>query len=298
MTKLNHRVTMLGGLLLTILILTQAPALGQDRTLPEEDWYGETKRILISHYTGKTVRLKLPIPATRRGLEVIDGALQNNADPTPPPTAAQAGDELTVKSFKITDHDIELLLGKNEPPPPKKRFSNPFSTPKPARINLHFSRELAAKDLTIENINRHLVAAIDVTTLAPPIVEKAAEKPLEKAANTTQASITAPANEPAVRADVPARLEAHANNQGLPSSTVVSELPSAGLKVAELTVECAAQPARVYVDGSYSGLAPRTIRVRAGVHTILVVSEGYQPWERRLFIPGAKVSVVRAEMKR
>jgi hypothetical protein len=298
MTQIKYRVTTLGGLFLTILVMAPLLAFGQGRTLPEEDWYGETKRALANHYTGKVVRLKLPIPATRRGLEIIDGEIQNNAAVNPPPVAAELGEELTVKSFKITDNDIEMLLGKNEPPQPKKRFSNPFSGSKSPRINLHFSRELGAKDLTIENINRYLASAIDVVSLAPPVAEKTVEKPLEKTLPATQASLNTHPNEPPVRADVPARLDVGMNNQGLPTSTVVTELPSVGLNVAELTVETTAQPARVYIDGSYSGQAPRTVRLRAGVHTILVVSEGYQPWEQKLFIPGAKVSVVKAEVKR
>ncbi|MCI0666197.1 MAG: hypothetical protein L0220_34525, partial [Acidobacteria bacterium] len=67
---------------------------GQDRSLPEDEFYGDIKVALSSHYTGKIVKVKQMIPATRRGLEILDGALQNSSAPTPPQALAQPGDEL------------------------------------------------------------------------------------------------------------------------------------------------------------------------------------------------------------
>ncbi|MGH9841588.1 MAG: PEGA domain-containing protein [Blastocatellia bacterium] len=271
MQKLNGSLFAVGATLLLVSLRAVSPA--QERTLAEDEFYGDVKQVLMGHYTGKIVRMKLPIPATRRGLEMVDGALQNKAEKEPPPTAADPGDELTIKSFKVSDSSIEVLLAKNEPPP-KRRVPNPFSPWRQPRINMRFTRELNVKDLTIENINRLLDPAVDVTTLIP----LATESPASSA--------------PAIKAD------ASVNPQTMPTPDIVGDLPGAGLNVGELSIECSAPDARVYIDGAYSGAAPRTIRLRAGIHTILVVKEGFASWEQRLFIPGAKLSRVRAELRR
>ncbi len=265
---------------LLLVIALAGVSFAQDRTLPEEDWYGDVKRGLQSHYTGKTVRVKLPIPATRRGLEIVDGTLLNSSTPDAPPPLVQADDELVIKSFRVTDHEIEILLSakpEKEAAAAKKGFSSLFSSPKQPRIGMRFGRELTSKDLTIENINRLLAIVFDVSTLAAPVAEKGA--------SATQASVAAP------------QAEEQLNEEKLPTPSIVGSIPSLSPSVGEVTVECSARQARVYIDGSYSGTAPRTIRMRAGVHTIMVVSEGYAPWEQKLFIPGAKASVVRVDMQ-
>ncbi len=271
MQKLNGYLFAVGAALL--LVSLSAVSLAQERTLSEDEFYGDIKQILMAHYTGKIIRTKLPIPATRHGLEMVDGALQNKAEKEPPPPAAEPGDELTIKSFKVSDSNIEVLLAKNEPPP-KRRIPNPFAPERQPRINMRFTRELNVRDLTIENINRLLDPAVDVTPLIPPVTESPAS------------------SAPAIKAD------AAANPHTMPTPDIVGELPSAGLNVGELTIECSAPGARVYIDGSYSGVTPRTLRLRAGIHTILVVKEGFASWEQRLFIPGAKISVLRAELRR
>ncbi len=273
---------------LTLLPLT-APGLAQGRKLVEEDWYGDVKKALMDHYTGKTVRLKLPIPATRRGLEVIDGEIRTEASKEAPPLAARIGEELTIKSFKVGDSSVEVLFAKNEPPR-KSRLPNPFAVWKQPRINLRFSHELSSKDLTIENLNRHLSSAVEVVTLAPAVSENNS--------GSTQASTASAATDQKVEPQPGRRDEPTTADQALPTPSVVADLQSAGPNVGELTIESSVRGARVYIDGSYSGVAPRTVRLRAGVRTILVVSDGYASWEQRLFIPGAKISVVRAELQK
>lgn len=273
MQKLNGYACAVGAMLLLGGLSAVAPA--QERTLAEDEFYGDVKQVLMGHYTGKVIRMKLPIPATRRGLEMVDGALQNKAEKEPPPTAADPGDEMTIKGFKVGDSNIEVLLAKNEPPP-KRRVPNPFAPLRQPRINMRFTRELNIRDLTIENINRLLDPAVDVTPLIPPPIESS--------------SLSAPST---IKADTTT-----VNPQSMPMPDVVRDLPGAGLNIGELTIECSAPEARIYIDGSYSGATPRTIRLRAGIHTILIVKEGFASWEQRLYIPGAKSSVVRAELRR
>lgn len=284
MNKLTNRtLTVIAILCLTLPTMVsfgQTGKASQKSNLTYEDWYGDVKKILADHYTGKTVKLKMPIPATRRGLEMFDGSFESAAaGSTAPETLAQPGDDLTIKSFKLRDHDIELLLlGKTG----EKRKGWFFRRPKNPRISIRFSRELTAKDMTIETINRWLAATMDISTLSPAGSENA----------STQASV-APSADPAPK---PAAAKALTeNSQGLPTPEITGDLAQTTAGFAELTIECPGKRARIYIDDAYSGFAPRTIRLRAGVHSILVMADGHSAWEQRLFIPGGKASVVKAE---
>lgn len=275
-------LTLISMLCLTLMALA---TFGQERRLTYDDWYGDVKKSLADHYTGKTVKLRAAIPATRRGLELVDGSLNPGNAATSTETLAQSGDEVTIKSFKVTDTDIELLLSKAD----EKRKSKFFSWPKKPRISLRFSHELTVKDLTIDAINGWLAQAIDVTALST-----------EPAASSAQASV-APLPPAMPKEASPKSVAAKfstENSQGLPTPTVVSDLPQNVSGLAELAVECPGRYARVYIDDAYSGFAPRTVKLRAGVHSVLVMADGYKAWEQKLFIPGGKASVIKAELQR
>lgn len=222
---------------------------------------------------------------------MYDGSFERVAEATSAETLAQPGDDVTIKSFKVRDNDIELQLGKEG----MKRKGWFFSRAKNPRISLRFSRELTAKDMTIETINRWLSATMDVTALTPAGMTPAAMTPAGTENSATQASVAALA-EPAAK---PAATKATTQNpQSLPTPSISSDLAQLDPVFAELTIECPGKYARVYIDDAYSGFAPRTIRLRAGVHSILVMADGYAAWEQKLFIPGGKVSVVKAELQR
>lgn len=277
MTKLTNRTTAVVTLFLLALLAWVSFA--QDKRIANEDWYGDVKKTLAKHYTGKTVKLRRAIPATRHGLEMTDGAVGGSEQNDSIQTVAQPGDELTIKNFKVRSTSIELLLNKNGEQP-KRRF---FSRPKRPRINLRFSRELNGRDLTVENINRWLAAAVDLGTPAPVIAEHPS--------NNTQASIAStpeptPATATATDATSP------------PMATVIADLSPVNQNIGELTIECPTGQARVYIDNAYSGFAPRTVRLRAGVHSILVMAAGYAPWEQRLIVPGGKSSIAKADLRR
>ena len=280
MNKTTYRTMAVVALFL--MAVTAWVVSAQDRRLAYDDWYGDTKKTLADHYTGKTVRLRMAIPATRRGLEMTDGAVESQAVKESAQVLAQPGDELTIKSFKIRDSSIELLFNKTAQPR-KSRF---FNWPKQPRINLSFSHELHAKEMNIESINRFLAAAVDISSLAPAVAEQAS--------NTTQASITS-APEPT------AKTTGGNNAQSLPTATVTGELTNISQNIGELTITDSTNQvgqARVYIDNAYSGSAPRTVRLRAGIHSILVIANGYAAWEQRLMIPGGKSSVVKADLRR
>lgn len=283
MIKLIKRTVMF-AVVLSLLTLTWASS-AQDRKLAYDDWYGDVKKTLADHYTGKTVRLRMGIPATRRGLELVDGSFERKDESQSAQSLAQPGDELIIKSFKVRDNNIEVLFN-NPSEKPKARF---FRWPtKQPRINLRFSRELTVKDMTIESINRWLSTAVDITSLTPVIAA-------ESVTNNTQASVIS-VPEPAAKSS--SSNSAQGDAQGLPMPSIVKELTPANPDLAELTVESSSATARVYIDDAYSGFAPRTVKLRTGVHSILVMANGYAAWEQQLFIPGGKASVVKAELQR
>jgi len=277
MIKPINRIVTVMALLSLVLLTSPSPGLSaQERKLAYEDWYGETKRELSAHYTGKTVTLRMAIPATRRGLEMTDGQFQQNDSAQ---AQAQPGDEVTIQSFRVGPTNIELLLNKNG----TKRPNRFFGWMKRTRINLRFSRELTAKDMTVENVNRLLATAIDIAPLASASADHSS--------GNTQALIASVA-EPAPKS----LLVNH--SQGVPMASITGELTPASPNFGELTVESSTAQARIYIDNAYSGTAPKTVRLRAGVHSILVMAKGYAAWEQRLLIPGGKSSVVKAELQR
>lgn len=282
MNKLTNRA--IPATLLSLAILAWAVS-AQDRRLAYDDWYGDVRKTLADHYTGKTVRLRMAIPATRRGLEMADGTIESQDAGESSQPLAQPGDELTIKSFKIRNTSIELLLNKIGQP----RKSGFFSRPKQPRINLHFSRELTARDMRIENINSWLATAVDISPLAPPASEQQS--------NTTQASITSTPELVALK-PVAVNMDSTNNDQSLPLATVTGDLPNVSPNIGELTITGSIGQARIYIDNAYSGLAPRTVHLRAGVHSILVMANGYEAWEQRLFVPGGKTSIVKADLQR
>lgn len=276
MNKLTNRA--IPAVLLSLALLTWAVS-AQDRRLAYDDWYGDVRKTLADHYTGKTVRLRMAIPATRRGLEMADGAVESQESRESSQPLAQPGDELTIKSFKVRSTSIEVLLNKTGP----QRRSRFFNRPKQPRINLHFSYELNAKDMSIENINRWLAAAVDVSQLALPGAEPSS--------NATQASIASTPEPVAVK------MAWTNNDQNLPMATVTGDLPNDSPNIGELTVTGSTGQARIYIDNAFSGFAPRTVRLRAGVHSILVMANGYAAWEQRLLVPGGKASIVKADLQ-
>ncbi len=59
-------------------------------------------------------------------------------------------------------------------------------------------------------------------------------------------------------------------------------------------------PARVYIDGQYSGVTPRTVHLLAGEHQVRLVAEGYLEWNNLIQVRsrhqmGVLASMTRAE---
>lgn len=54
--------------------------------------------------------------------------------------------------------------------------------------------------------------------------------------------------------------------------------------------------ARVYIDGQYSGMTPRTVKLLSGSHTITLLADGYEEWTKTIRLSGKQQTGVMAAM--
>lgn len=241
------------------------------------------KSLLNQYYTGKIVRARVAIPADKKGLEIVDGLIRNAPASR---IAAEPGDPLLISQLRFKSHRIEVQFdSEGSEPAAGKNFAGRNDKHAAPRIQLQFTREITTRDLNIRTINNLLASAIDVSSLTPKSARPAAESPT---------------GEPRKRND-PGQLalmlaERRARAEGIPAAEIRTEGSVTEPGIGELTIECSAGQARFYIDGAFSGHTPRTIRLRAGVHTILVIGDAAEAWEKQFFIPAGHSSAVRAEL--
>lgn len=56
--------------------------------------------------------------------------------------------------------------------------------------------------------------------------------------------------------------------------------------------------ARIYIDGQYSGVTPRTVKLLAGEHTITMIADGCEEWSRKIRLNGRQQMGLMASMNR
>lgn len=57
-------------------------------------------------------------------------------------------------------------------------------------------------------------------------------------------------------------------------------------------------PARIYVDGQFSGRTPRVINLKAGDHQIRLIAEGYEDWARNVNLKTLEQMGIKAAMEK
>ncbi len=57
-------------------------------------------------------------------------------------------------------------------------------------------------------------------------------------------------------------------------------------------------PARIYVDGQFSGITPRTVRLAAGEYQIRLIADGHEDWARRIRLKSRQQVGLMASMKK
>lgn len=294
-----------------VCLSAQAPLIAQSdqserkrQVISERQLDADLKLLLNDYYIGKPVRAKIVIPATERGIEVIDGQLK--VYPLPQLTAAvQPGELVLIKELRFKNKEIEVRFNgehlsesfESTSPVPALSPVGPLGSdatvgvPKSAliakapksvkalpdpRVILRFSRDIETRDLNLQSINRLLAPAVDVASLTP-------------------SPSLAPPVEAVPRPSANDRAQQAAVAQGIAVASVTGDLVGAAANVGELVIECAVPGARLYIDGAYSGTAPRTVQLMMGVHSVLVVAAGHRQFESRFFLSGGKISTIKAE---
>lgn len=57
-------------------------------------------------------------------------------------------------------------------------------------------------------------------------------------------------------------------------------------------------PARIYINGQFSGLTPRIVKLIAGDHQIRLIADGYEDWTRRVRLKAKQQVGIMASMKK
>ncbi len=275
------------------------------QAISERQLDSDLKLLLNDYYAGKPVRARVVIPATERGVEVVDGQLK--IYPLPDLTAAvQPGEMVLIKELRFKAKEIEvrfsgehlgeataaepaaLILAPVGPhgadaTVPKAAFvAKAAKEAKPAkplpdpRVILRFSRDIETRDLNLQSINRLLEPAVEIAPLAP-------------------AAALAPKPEATSRPSANDRAQQAAEAQGIAIAPVTGELVGAAPNLGELVIEFSVTGARLYIDGAYSGTAPRAVQLPMGVHTVLIVAPGHGQFEQKFFLPAGKISTIKAE---
>src|ERR1051326_8257323 len=160
------------GALLLLLILAVSLA-AQTKPLSGSQLDDYLKSLLAEYYTGKLVYAKVAIPATERGLQIIDGRLETAPAPRSQAAVAEPGAALVIRQIIFKSKNIEVQFEATEsvgeesalPPGEAQRLTKSPVPPPTPRLNLRFSRAITTSDLTIPNINRLLSAAVDISAL-------------------------------------------------------------------------------------------------------------------------------------
>ena len=275
------------------------------QAISERQLDSDLKLLLNDYYAGKLVRARIVIPANERGVEVVDGQLK--IYPLPDLTAAvQPGETVLIKELRFKSKEIEVRFNGehlNEAPTaeptalslaPVGPHGSDATVPKAAllakttkepkaskplpdpRVILRFSRDIETRDLNLQSINRLLEPAVEVGSL-------------------TQAAALAPKPEAPPRLSANERAQQAAEAQGIAIAPVTGELVGAAPNLGELVIEFSVTGARLYIDGGYSGTAPRAVRLPMGVHTVLIVAPGHGQFEQKFFLPAGKISTIKAE---
>ncbi len=297
MTKLHIKRSGLTWVFSALLISFSLPFISlaqteRQRTVTDKNINADLKSLLNDYYSGKPVRSKVVIPANEQGLEILDGQLK--AQPLANMQAAvQPGEMVLIRELRFKNKVIEVHFNndsRNEDTTPlslqlvgesgSEASTRPsVATTKLAerkkvwpdpKLMLRFSREIGTQDLTLQSINRLLSSAIDVTNLDPNNRIKIPEPPSVPVVNPLPAGITA--------------------------AEITGDLASTQIGIGEVTIECNVSGARLYVDGSYSGTAPRTVQIISGTHSVLIIAPGYETFEKKYFLTNGKISIIRAEL--
>ena len=168
--------------------------------------------------------------------------------------------------------------------------ASPSPTPLPpstAIVPPDETRELA----TVERAASHAPPKATAPIAGRESTEPAAAPIEEAGVHAAGADEAVP---PKINATKPASAAAEAAGEEIgiepPDPTITDSL---GL----LTVKSYTR-ARIYIDGQFSGVTPRTIKLLAGEHSLSLMADGYEEWKRKVRLRGREQVGVLASMNK
>ncbi len=171
----------------------------------------------------------------------------------------------------------------------------PAPTVEPQTLSLFSAEDLrsANKDATPVAAARPAVFPLGVTVTATPKNHRraVATTPADEAAPKKLATPIAPSA--AVPPPAPVAPAVEAEPQLEVETTGVLLPPNTGLVTIKSYV-----PARVYIDGVYSGSTPRSVKLLAGEHTISLLANGYHEYSRKVKVSGQQQVGILASMSK
>ena len=210
--------------------------------------------------------------------ESLRAAANPSSSPVPTPELLIRNEEPNVVPIEVT-------------PVPK---SVPVRVAESQSISL-FSAEdlrLASRSTTPVTVSRFAASVAATPKKSPrasaPVAPdtSADEVAPKKMATPIAPSVSVPPNPPpAATAETSPKLEVE--------TAGVLLHPNTGLVTIKSYV-----PARVYIDGVYSGSTPRSVKLLAGDHTISLLAEGYHDYSRKVKVNGQQQLGILASMNK
>jgi hypothetical protein len=199
--------------------------------------------------------------------------------PTPAPTAVPSHDVPTVALAEAASASPALT-------------PTPAPTVEPETLLLFSADDLRDANKAVAPVVAAPPAVFSTVATPKTVRHAAPETPADEAAPKKMATpiapsvvIPAPPVPVARPAEAEPTLEVETTSVLLPANT--------GLVTIKSYV-----PARVYIDGVYSGSTPRSVKLLAGEHTINLLAEGYHEYSRKVKVSGQQQVGILASMNK
>ena len=125
----------------------------------------------------------------------------------------------------------------------------------------------------------------------PPSSPKPAPTPVKPVTNDPLNS-TPVSSAQSVQANLPLRPAREGTELGVEQIEVRQQAEVGYLTINSYT------SARIYVDGQFSGVTPRTVKLAPGEHQIRLMTDGYEDWARRIRLNSRQQVGIMASMKK
>lgn len=144
---------------------------------------------------------------------------------------------------------------------------------------------------TPDTRSRAFSSAATVTATPKNVRRAAPETPVDEVASKKLATPIAPSVSAPPPAPVARPVESEPQLEVETTGTLLH--PNTGLVTIKSYV-----PARIYIDGVYSGSTPRSVKLLAGEHTINLLAEGYHEYSRKVKVSGQQQVGILASMSK